>query len=527
MRPSTSRRYACDRCRAHKLRCNRDLMASTDSPCLRCRKAKVECSIGSAVRVGSTAELLHGFPTKMDAVNSTQNGDSGYGLSDPQNESSTILDQIWENSAPKDSNPSDGSQLISVRWPSLSQPSLFQGGENFGECMVADAMHLPDMPLNFPDFGSPYRNDSTSNDFDALQSTHLGSQTANDISVEQRQSNSEHTELQHSLDSQQDSSPGALKSISILHNTSRTLCTNLSTAGSGDGQSLSPIGLKDACIQQLSDLSVILMKNFHRVEVLKHACSFLFDSPDKVAAEYLHATLEKSVIEDDSIGNMLRGSEQFLQIIRLCKQTAVASMEPSPKTHPEGNSLHDGNPRGLDIRPELSLEESLSERWKILQSGFSRSRAPPTSPLNTPVPSSNGLAASVSKLDAHATLTILACYTTLLKTYKTLFSILYDSFNSSCAFTEILGLPRLVTALQINGFMVGDNGCLHIRILLQTSRHLLSSIQKALDGILADTLAQSLLETLLKQEEVYSLEDDEFGMKPVRDLLTIIEMKLR
>ncbi|OJD11449.1 hypothetical protein AJ78_07796, partial [Emergomyces pasteurianus Ep9510] len=88
-------------------------------------------------------------------------------------------------------------------------------------------------------------------------------------------------------------------------------------------------------------------------------------------------------------------------------------------------------------------------------------------------------------------------------------------------------LPRFVTALQINEFMVDDNGCLHIRILLQTSRHLLNSIQKALSEILVDTLAQSLLENLLKHDGIHPLEDNEFGMMPVRDLLTMVEKKLR
>lgn len=44
---SFSRRYACDRCRGHKLRCNRDLTASLESPCQRCRKAGAICTIGS------------------------------------------------------------------------------------------------------------------------------------------------------------------------------------------------------------------------------------------------------------------------------------------------------------------------------------------------------------------------------------------------------------------------------------------------------------------------------------------------
>lgn len=49
------RRYACDRCRGHKLRCNRDPMASRSKPCQRCTKAKVPCTIGSSFRPGKQA----------------------------------------------------------------------------------------------------------------------------------------------------------------------------------------------------------------------------------------------------------------------------------------------------------------------------------------------------------------------------------------------------------------------------------------------------------------------------------------
>jgi hypothetical protein len=48
------RRYACDRCRGHKLRCNRDPLASCSKPCQRCVKAKAECTISSSFRPGKS-----------------------------------------------------------------------------------------------------------------------------------------------------------------------------------------------------------------------------------------------------------------------------------------------------------------------------------------------------------------------------------------------------------------------------------------------------------------------------------------
>jgi hypothetical protein len=54
----SSRRYACDRCRGHKLRCLRDIGGDS---CQRCLKAKVKCniSVGKRVGKGMTAGLDH------------------------------------------------------------------------------------------------------------------------------------------------------------------------------------------------------------------------------------------------------------------------------------------------------------------------------------------------------------------------------------------------------------------------------------------------------------------------------------
>jgi hypothetical protein len=43
------RRFACDRCRKQKLRCERDTWRPSLMPCKRCRKAQMKCTISSAI----------------------------------------------------------------------------------------------------------------------------------------------------------------------------------------------------------------------------------------------------------------------------------------------------------------------------------------------------------------------------------------------------------------------------------------------------------------------------------------------
>lgn len=44
------RRFACDRCRMQKLRCERDIWRPSLMPCKRCRKARIACTISSMDR---------------------------------------------------------------------------------------------------------------------------------------------------------------------------------------------------------------------------------------------------------------------------------------------------------------------------------------------------------------------------------------------------------------------------------------------------------------------------------------------
>lgn len=55
-----ARRYACDRCRGQKLRCDRGYGAGTNSPCKRCAKAHVtNCVTSTSARVGRRVSAPH------------------------------------------------------------------------------------------------------------------------------------------------------------------------------------------------------------------------------------------------------------------------------------------------------------------------------------------------------------------------------------------------------------------------------------------------------------------------------------
>ncbi|PGH06370.1 hypothetical protein GX51_02381 [Blastomyces parvus] len=251
MATTNSRRYACDRCRAHKLRCNRNLMATTDSPCLRCRKAKVDCSIASVVRGGSSTGLVDVFSAEIDAVNSTKNGESGDGMYDPPNQSS-------KDSVPGVSAAIHDLQPTSVSWPNLNQSNFLERQENFGEFMNTEAMLLPTVPLNLQEIGPSYHND-----FGALQSTIFGSHPAHHDIIDPTQRNSNVNISLRSLGAQRDPFPTVSDPSSLVYDNCETPSSNIPTAQSGDGETLSPVGLKDTCIQQLSDLNATLMKDLH------------------------------------------------------------------------------------------------------------------------------------------------------------------------------------------------------------------------------------------------------------------------
>ena len=67
------------------------------------------------------------------------------------------------------------------------------------------------------------------------------------------------------------------------------------------------------------------MKDLNRLMTRKLACSILFTPSDKESAEYLFKTIDGSITQDNAIGRMLHGSEEFLEILQYLNQLPLAS----------------------------------------------------------------------------------------------------------------------------------------------------------------------------------------------------------
>ena len=284
------------------------------------------------------------------------------------------------------------------------------------------------------------------------------------------------------------------------------------------GLSPSLTELKDAGIQKLSDLSAGLMKDLHRLVTCKLANSFTFAPSDKNTAEYLFKTLDGSMSRENAIGRMLHGSERFLEIVHFLSQPLTPPCSSSEQS-PEEDAYNYIDLKNAPDVSELSPETQIEERWITLQSYLSR-RNPSATTFSTPSTSTNNSAsARLQKNDVPSTLAILTCYTCLLKIYESVFFIIHHSLECSPAWASSIKLPQTVPYLHINGFMLQNHRNLQIKILIQVSTYMLDAIEKALGGMLVDPMFQALLKTLLKQEGLDCSQQNETGMKSVRDLI--------
>lgn len=307
-----------------------------------------------------------------------------------------------------------------------------------------------------------------------------------------------------------------------------------------------PIDQKEACIQKLSELSASLMKDLNRLITCKLASSFLFTPSDKNTAGYLFKTVDRTTSQDNAIGRMLQGTEQFLEVLQEFKLPPLAPSPPSPPSPPFMAHRSDGGDGGGfpgvdDVTGYLSdgsKEGRMEMRWNVLQSYFDRSNPPvPTPPQSTSDTSSLYSSGQPFKLDVPSTLVILNCYTCLLKIFETVVYAVYHSLECAPSSTLDAKLPPTVSGLQIDGFMLNNYRSLQIKILIQISTHMLDSLEKALgfgagdqDGsgvVLGDPVFQALLQTLLKQEGLDYSEENKSGMKKVRDMLKKVEALLK
>ncbi|ETS76488.1 hypothetical protein PFICI_11875 [Pestalotiopsis fici W106-1] len=501
-----SRRYACDRCRGHKLRCVRDHL-TTEGACQRCRKAREKCTIGGSTR---------SRPPRDSVCRVVSHNESSSSASPTRSARLVFPQQAWESveygdgqNQLRDDNDINWLDTLDATYSNIAcelDPETLGGGAiggqdygDVGSAMLtttqktsAGAYAFTSAPEHFEfspvvnisgdrealtlQSSQQHRKDTPSNSNDASSST--PSTCAHEPPVA--------LNAAHRLTPQGSSNSGP---------SNQTSATDESVAPNAE--------LKDAAIHELSELSTSLMKDLHRVVSCKLASSFILTCSDKRPAEYLFKTLDGSTSQENAIGRMLQGSEKFLEIIQSFNQ-----LSHSPDSLPDNAmidqtlNLHD-HEEGPDSS-ERADHAQLERRWKMLQSCLERQ-----SPIPTALTS--GIFNLSWKPDMTSKLAVLTCYTCLLRIYETVFSVIHHTLEFSPALAATIKLPPTVPGLEINGFVIHRHRSLQIKVLIQISTYMLDSVEKSMHCMLSDSIFQALLKTVLQQEGLECSPGNETG----------------
>ncbi|KAI0446927.1 hypothetical protein F4803DRAFT_501685 [Xylaria telfairii] len=507
---NVSRRYACDRCRSHKLRCVRDHM-SINSPCQRCRKARVTCTISSSIHSTASLDRLSrsALETSMPGSSSATSPTRPTNLTRPPQTPESVDNADAQN---------DSLGAAEVNWIDMLDPAFYLGEENETDVgggiatitpqsqNASGAYQFPSAPGNFA-FHPTYDTSGERNP-SALEKESSGILTNRDLPPCRNDFVSNPPAQGHKAASD-------LAKESPASKTS----TNSSILSPVHASSTQTAELKDALIQELSNLSTSLMKDLHRAIGCKLASSFLLKFSAQQPAEYLFKTLDGSTSQDNAIGRMLQGSEKFLEIMQVSLNQWC---QPTPRIP---DSLLGSDGLDFDTLEEPShdsrrnSEARLERRWGMLQSYLEKQN-----PIPTPLTSESfGLS---HQPDITSKLAVLTCYTCLLRIYETVFFVIHHTLEVSPSLAPSIKLPQTVPGLEINGFLLNKHRSLQIKILIQASTYMLDSIEKSMHSLLSDPTFQALLKTVLRQEGLECAPGNETGMDSARRLMEKVNQAL-
>ncbi|KAH8590072.1 hypothetical protein B0O99DRAFT_691918 [Bisporella sp. PMI_857] len=552
-----SRRYACDRCRGQKLRCNRDLMALADTPCLRCRKAKAKCTIassssrrgtGTGPARGRSWDVSRGLPNTATIlepdVGPAQAEVASVSLRsniNKHNIAQPACQPPWSATADIQS-PGDILQLEPISWQDVFG-STFDDVEEVDFRSAADTLPTPvspnhvmlsKLPTNQPTVASAYQfsssniSDMVKNDapftVSAMNKTAADRDSATPPgAVRARPSGSETLNPTHLVEEESNLLESPKEPILVSLDDRHTGSGHEPDQDVGEGSGIPLTTLKDKNIEILSDLSASLLKDLHRIIACESAGSFLRTHSDHTAAEYFFKTMNCTTSSDYIIGKMLHGSERFLEVVQSLNKPPPSHPCPDSEHSTDGENCNFGGSEEITDSSETSLDARMEERWRFIQTVLSRAAYVAGDGSTGTGSSMNISRGHQPNRDAPSTFALLTCYTCLLKIYESVFSIIHHSFEVSRKWTVATRLPQTITGLQIDGFVLQNHRDLQIKILIQVSTYMLDSIEKALGGTLSDPLFQALLKASLQQEGYVSLGHNETGTRIVRDMIKKIE----
>jgi hypothetical protein len=511
-----SRRSACDRCRAHKLRCLRDNTTNDAlQPCQRCSKAGAACSTGAPLRSGRPSKSARERQTSNVNVGILRN-ELHLQSADPSPQTQPILSSV--SSPPNDmsvgaspswladwQNTFQPGVMTSSGTPNASQYHSGSGTSSSQEYTFVDPFNTDiatqasnNLGANALDFGSLL-------DMTNMDHFGLSQDDVMDLEVDGYR-------LYRPQNSEPDPNIRLEKSTSDPHHAEPDII-HVQAAVDLPDTHLEIADLKEEVLRRLAELHSGLLADLNLTRsVGKGPCHAT--SRVSLASSQRNAD-GKTEANNFMIGRMFSRAEIFLSILGY-----FTPSNPSQSSSEIRGSVSESERSGRD-QDIMDTFTSWNNDTSAAVSEHSYSQI-----LASSIDPSRG----IIRCNVPMTLSILTCYVCLLRIYRTIFSNIYTSF---IAIQERkLELPPLFPGLKLGGFSPPLN--LQLQILVQLSTNFMEKIEEALGvptengqtksggGILDQTSSAGLLQTMMKEEALEALDNGDGNEASLKEIMRSI-----
>ncbi|KFY16035.1 hypothetical protein V492_01610 [Pseudogymnoascus sp. VKM F-4246] len=459
-----SRRSACDRCRAFKLRCERDVGA-VSQPCKRCARATAPCVqagkprpiVGPsqglppasvvAQRLGSSSSqyptpcrILPAAVEELPVIQPCPQYGDGSGrifLGGYQ----PLVARVTAHASNSQGSPQNTN--IQAHQPETDLIGSFDDSDECGR--------LHDAPLDSFDFDFTFGADGRSPEDFVNFDTELP-EPHTPIGAPQNDINSIDTE------------PRSLK-----------------------------IDYRKQCLQSLADLHASLLRDLDEVKLSKPA-----NECDCSRASVKRSS-ENGAAPDHPVGKVLKSSEKYLEILEYFYL-------------PPSLQRSNCSSKSLSAHEDLDLALGCDDD-------------------STPLDSNSSTSSTSTHCDVPTTFSLLTCYISLVRIFRTIFSCIYISLLPLPPPTWN-SLPPIFPGLQLAGFAMERQVGMQIRILLQVSEDMLGRIEGMLGvgaggagdgGLLGKVMGKDVLRMMLQEEEEERPEGGCGSVESLRDVMASLK----
>ncbi|KAL4876137.1 hypothetical protein BJY04DRAFT_147988 [Aspergillus karnatakaensis] len=423
------RRSACDRCRGQKLRCVRSssMHAALDKKCERCRKAGADC-VNTLARERKVANAARGSSALLPASKYCSSHHIKPVSGDPQavERPSECSSSVIETSTPRCQACLEGTKTTG----NVEPPN---------RCLQCDH-----------DFDTAPDMRDTSDSSGVMGITCAAENAAFETGIEVDDGPTDYDlELLLNLEAYAE---GQQDSGCMIEDPQATPRHHMVMVEAAVGEILAATvkTSTDDILLRLSSLTSEVIADFCRINAVCLSDILSYDShPTTVAC---HSDSR------NVIGTVMARSQSFLDILELLRGGETFQKSPTNSECSYRETLHDF-PFGCLSSNDIP------------------------NPRQSPFPD-HLLAIQSAPPDMPTTLTILSCYTWLLRTYDMIFTELYISLMPSPQ-PASQALPTILPGLQIGGFGLDNHQDFQIEILLQLSSRMIWRIESALGLSLA------------------------------------------